>query len=168
MFSSRVVALFWIFILFLVQNSFAYIFPEKAPALVLIGVLYYSLFEGAGSGFMAGAWGGLLIDLFGQGQPGFFSAAFAASGGLCGIASSKVFEDSWLIEIILPFLSLYAILLGQHVFFLTQAGEPVTFSAISVAFLPWPLFTTALCAPWLFTLLRKLSPRQRRRWTAGA
>ena len=154
--------------LFLVQNSFVYIFPEKAPMLVLLGALYYSLFEGATSGFVAGAWGGLLIDLFSQGQPGFFTAAFAASGGMCGIASSKIFEDSWLTEMILPLLSLYAVLLAQQLVFLTQTGEPITFSVFSAAFLPWPLFTTALCAPWLFTRLRKLSPRQRRRWTAGA
>ncbi len=154
--------------LFLVQNSWAYIFPEKAPAFVLIGALYYSLFEGAASGFVAGAWGGLLIDLFSQGRPGFFTAAFAASGGLCGMASSKIFEDSWLTEITLPFLSLYAVLLAQQLVFLTQAGESVTFAVFSAAFLPWPLCATALCAPWLFARLRKLSPRQRRRWTAGA
>jgi len=166
LFSSRLAGLFWIFVLFLIQNSLVYVFPEKAPALVLIGVLYYSLFEGAASGFIAGAWGGLLLDLFSQGRPGFFTAAFAGSAGLCGIVSSKIFEDSWLTEVILPCLSLYAVMLAQHLFFLWRAQEPITFAVIPGSFLPWPLFTTALCAPWLFTRLRRFSPRQRRRWTA--
>ena len=166
MFSSRLAGMFWIFVLFLAQNTLVYIFPEKAPALILIGVLYYSLFEGAVSGFIAGAWGGLLLDLFSQGRPGFFTAAFAVSGGLCGVASSKIFEDSWLTEAILPFLSLYAVLLVQKIFLLIGAEEPVKFAAISGAFLLWPLLTTALCAPWIFSRLRKLSPRQRSRWTA--
>ena len=154
------------FALFLAQNTLVYIFPEKAPALILIGALYYSLFEGAASGFVAGAWGGLLLDLFSQGRPGFFTAAFAVSGGLCGIVSSKIFEDSWLTEIILPFLSLYVVFLTQHLFILVRAEEPITLSAVSGAFLPWPLLTTAICAPWVFSRLRKLSPRQRSRWTA--
>ncbi len=168
MFSSRFAAFFWIFALFLVQNTWTYLFPEKAPALVLIGVLYYSLFEGAAAGFMAGAWGGLLIDLFSQGRPGFFTAAFALSGAVSGIASSKIFEDSWLTEIILPFLSLYCVMLVQQFVLRTRMGEPAGFAAFFEAFLPWPLFMTAVCAPWFFTRLRKLSPRQRRRWTARA
>lgn len=166
MFSSRLASLFWVFLLFLTENALVYIFPEKAPALVLIGVLYYSLFEGAASGFMAGAWGGLLLDLFSQGRPGFFTAAFAASGGLCGIVSSKIFEDSWLTEVILPSLSLYAVLLVRYFLLLWRAEEPLSLAVISGAFLPWPLLTTALSAPWIFTRLRKLSPRQRRRWAA--
>ncbi len=166
MFSSRLAAFFWIFVLFLVQNSIVYLFPEKAPALVLIGVLYYSLFEGAASGFAAGAWGGLLLDLFSQGRPGFFMAAFALSGGLCGAASSKIFEDSWLTEILLPSVSLYCIFFVEHLVLQMQSGETSIASAFSNAFLFWPLFTTAVCAPWIFTRLRKISPRQRGRWIA--
>ena len=162
MLSSRAASFFWIFALFLAQNALVYLFPEKAPSLVLIGVLYYSLFQGATAGLAIGAWGGLLLDLFSLGRPGFFTASFAAIGGLCGFISSKVFEDSWVAEIVLPLASLYGLTLLQQLFLKAQAGEAVTPAALTEAFLPWPLFTTAFCSHWLFNRFRKLSPR--RRW----
>lgn len=164
MLSATLNSFAWLTALFLAQNTLFYLFPEKAPSLVLIGVLYYALFEGAAAGTVAGCWGGLLIDLFGEGRPGFFTAAFAVSGGLCGYVSSKIFEDSWLSEVVLPFLSLYGIQVAQQCVLRSQAGESVLPGAFTGAFLLWPLATTALAAPWLFNRLRKLSPRQRRRW----
>jgi rod shape-determining protein MreD len=154
-------ACLWILALFLGQNALVYLFPEKAPSLVLIGVLYYALAEGAFSGFVCGVWGGLLLDLLSQGRPGFFTAALAAAGGLCGYVSSKIFEDSWLAEIVLPFLGLYALAFSQHIFLKTQTGEAVLPGVFTEAFLPWPLLTTALVSPWLFARLRRVSPRRR-------
>ena len=164
MLSSTLGSFLWLFVLFLAQNTLFYFFPEKAPSLVLIGVLYYSLFEGALAGLVAGCWGGLLLDLLSQGSPGFFTAAFAVSGGLCGFVSSKIFEDSWLSEVVLPAVSFYGVTLALHILWRTQNGEPMGPSVLAEAFLPWPLLTTALCAPWLFGRLRKFSPRRRRRW----
>ncbi len=164
MLSSALGSFVWLGVLFLAQNTLFYLFPEKAPSLVLIGVLYYALFEGALAGLVAGCWGGLLLDLFSQGSPGFFTISFAASGGLCGIASSKIFEDSWLSEVVLPAISFYGVTLALQILWLTQNGERLGPAVLAGSFLPWPLLTTALCAPWLFNRLRKLSPRRRRRW----
>jgi rod shape-determining protein MreD len=162
--SAALNSFFWVFVLFIAQNFAVYLFPEKAPSLVLIGVLYYALFEGAVSGMVAGCFGGLLLDFFTQGRPGFFSAALAASGGLCGFLSSKIFEDSWLSEAVLPLVSLYFILFFQQVFMHARLEEPWFPAAFAHAFLPWPLVTTAASAPWVFGRMRLFSPRQRRRW----
>ena len=163
--SARAASFFWIFFLFILQNSVLYLFPEKTPALVLIGILYYSMFEGSASGFAAGIWGGFLLDLFSQGRPGFFMIAFGACGAACGVISSKIFEDSWLSEIILPVVSLYGVLLARILLLRASEGEPFTLSVFSWAFQPWLFLTTALAAPWIFARLRKLSPRQRYRRT---
>ena len=164
MLSSWLGSFAWVFALFLAQNALFYLFPDRAPCLVLAGVLYYSLFEGALSGMVVGCWGGLLIDLFSQGRPGFFVWAFASSGLFCGFASSKIFEDSWLSEVVLPFVSLYAVLFAQQCALRSQMGEAVFPGALADAFLPWPLLTTSFFSPFIFNYLRKFSPRQRRRW----
>lgn len=168
MLSASLSSFAWVFALFLLQNTLVYLFPEKSPSLVLTGVLYYALFDGTSAGLAAGCWGGLLLDLFSQGRPGFFTAAFAACGLACGVLSSKIFEDSWLSEVILPFLSLFCVLLAQQLVLRTQTGEAWTPGILLDAFLPWPLLATAVCSPWFFGRLRRYSPRQRRRWTPRA
>lgn len=162
--SKGLFAFVWLFVLFLVQNALVYVFPEKAPALVLIGVLYFALAEGRLFGVVCGVWGGLLIDLFCPERPGFTSAAFACAGFCCGFISSKIFQDSLLTEITLPPLCLYAVTLAGLIVSQTSAGEVFGMRAFADAFLPWPLAATAFSSPWLFARLRGVSPRRRRRW----
>ena len=162
--SQRVLAFFWILVLFLAQNSLTYVFPEKAPALVLIGVLYYALAEGRTFGALIGIWGGLCIDLFGLGRPGFSMAAFAAAGFSCGFISSKIFQDSLPAEFALPVLSLYLIQLAELALLHAGSGEPLTAAMLGEALLLWPLLTTLAVSPWLFGKLRRVAPPKRRRW----
>ena len=162
--SSRLLAFVCLFVLFLIQNALVYVFPSKAPALVLIGVLFFALTEGRSFGAFAGMWGGLLMDLYGLGRPGFTMAAYALVGFSSGFVSSKIFQDSWLAEIVLPFASLYAVMLAELALMRSQIGDPAGPAALAESFRPWPLFTTVLAAPWLFSRLRRIWPRRRRRW----
>lgn len=159
---DRARAFFWVFALFLLQNGLLYLFPAKVPALVLTGVLFYSLTEGTPFGVVIGAWGGFLMDLFSLGRPGFFTASFAGAGFFGGLLSSKIFRDSFLAQIVLPFAGLYGVNFVQLWRLQAQAGEPVGPGLLGEAFLPWPLFLTALCSPWLFGKLRALTPRRLR------
>ena len=159
---NRVWPFFWVFALFLLQNGLFYLFPAKVPAFVLAGVLFYSLSEEPPFGVVIGAWGGFLMDLFGLGRPGFFTAAFAGAGFLSGALSSKIFQDSFLTQIVLPPVSFYGVMLARLWQLKAQTGEPAGLGLFAEAFLPWPLCMTALCSPWLFGRLRALSPRRRR------
>jgi rod shape-determining protein MreD len=160
---NRPLAFWWIFVLFLAQNALVYLFPQKAPALVLIGVLYFALAEGASFGAVLGVWGGLLLDLISSGRPGFFAAAFAVSGAGCGFISSKIFQDSLLTEILLPFVCLYLLMFAELWFLTVQGGDAAGPRMFAQAFLPWPLFSTLIASPFVFGRLHRSTAAQRRR-----
>lgn len=161
--SARLFAFFSIGMLFLVQNSLNYLFYLKAPALVLIGLLFYALSEGPLFGALLGLWAGFLMDLFGAGRPGFWMGAFAATGYFSGVISSKVFQDGLLTQIALPVGALYCVTFAEAWVLRSQSGEGAGFGLAVAAFLPWPLLVTALCSPWLFSYLRRWTPNARRR-----
>jgi rod shape-determining protein MreD len=147
-------------VLFLAQNGLNYLFYSKAPALVLVGVLFYALSEGSSFGTVVGLWAGFLIDLFGTGRPGLCMSTLAVAGYFSGVISSKVFQDSLLTEIFLPASALYFVTLAEVWILRSQAGETTGLGLLAEAFLPWPFVMTAISSPWLFGRLR--------RWTSSA
>jgi len=149
--------------LFLAQNSLNYLFYLKAPALVLVGVLFYALSEGPSFGALVGLWAGFLMDLFEMGRPGFWMSTLAATGYFSGVISSTVFQDSLLTQIVLPVGALYSVTFAEAWVLRSQSGEGVGFGLLGAAFLPWPLITTAFCSPWLFSRLHRWTPGARRR-----
>ena len=160
--SRRFFAFVWVFILFLLQNFLAYLFPGKCPPLLLIAVIFYSLREGPRFGAVLGAGAGLLLELFWQGGFGFWPLNFAAVGALSGYVSSKIFPDGLLTEILLPGTAFYFSTLAEIVYLQLQTGTFSGWEAAGRAFLPWPFIGTLLISPVLFAWLQNVSSG--RRW----
>jgi hypothetical protein len=159
--SDRFLAFVWVFILFLLQNLLNYLFPGKCPPLLLMAVIFYSLREGALFGSVLGAAAGFLLELFGQGGFGVWILNLAAVGALSGYASSKIFQDSLLTEIILPGLAFYLSTLAEIVFLQARAGVFSGWDALGGAFLFWPLLGSLVFSPALFGWLQKTSSSRR-------
>ena len=162
--SFRPSAFFWVFVFFLIQNSLNYLFYSKAPFLILIVVLFYSLSEGAALGAFIGLWAGFLLDLFGTGRMGFWMTALAAAGYFSGSISKKVFPDSLFTKAGLSFVIFYVLNFAELLTVRYQSSEGMGFPHVFMeAFLFWPLVTTALCSPWVFQVLKRSTPDYRRR-----
>lgn len=156
-------AFFWVTGLFLLQNSLNYIFPGRIPSFILIGVVYYALLDGPKAGMIVGLFGGFFLDLFGSGRPGFSMFAYALSGVLAGFISSKIFRDSLLTEIFLPCFCFYGVTLMEVLSVKSQLGESAGLEVLAEAFLFWPIVTTVLASPILFSWLGKHSSASRYR-----
>jgi rod shape-determining protein MreD len=148
--------------LFFIQNFFDLLFPGMAPALVLIGVVYFALRGGPVAGLIFGAYAGALIELYGQGSLGFYIAAWAAAGLGAGYLSRQVFPDSLVAEILIPGAASYLLCLAE--LFYRQLGEGGAFPwwGLVEALQPATLVSTILSSLILFSWLRKLPARRRR------
>ena len=160
--NNRLLALVWIFVLFLLQNSLNYLFPGKCPPLLLVAVIFYSLREGALFGMALGAAAGFLLELFGQGTLGFWVLNLAAVGALSGYVSSKVFQDSLLTGILLPGVAFYFSTLAEIVFLQLKSGVFSGGEAIGRAFLFWPLLGALVFSPFIFSVLQRFSSGRHR------
>ncbi|MBI3315792.1 MAG: hypothetical protein HYZ87_02320 [Candidatus Omnitrophica bacterium] len=142
---TRALAFFWIFVLFLFQNSLNLIFLPNFK-LILIGVVFYALAEGAFFGAALGAVAGLLVDFFEIGVPGLHGLALGAVGVASGFTASKIFKDSFFNRWVLPaFMGLLTDLGLSAVYgweWKTLAGSAVF---------------TVLASPPLFYFLRRVS-----------
>ena len=161
MFRGRLWPFFFIFILFLAQNLLDYLFPGYAPALLLTGVIYYSLKKGWRIGPGLGLFAGFFIEIFSQGPLGFYMAQFAVAGVLSGLLSSKLFGDSLPTEIFLPAAAVYFSALAEVIALQITAGSSSPWRCFSLAFQPVTLAGTALFSPLLFFCLQKTSSRGR-------
>ena len=159
---ERVLAFAWIFILFLIQNFFNYLFPGKCPPFLLIAVIFYSLREGPSFGVWLGATAGFLLELFSQGGFGFWIVTLAAAGALSGYVSSKIFQDSLWTGIFLPGIAFYFSTLAEIVYLKSKTGWALGWEVAGQAFLLCPLAGTLIVSPFLFGWLEKLSSKQRR------
>ena len=157
--TGRLWPFFFIFILFLMQNFIDYLFPGNAPALLLTGVVYYSLKEGWRTGLWLGLFAGFFTEIFGQGPLGFYMAQFAAVGVLSGLLSSKLFGDSLLTEIFLPAVAVYFSALAEVVYRLIMTGSSGSWRCFALAFQIGAIAGTALFSPLLFFCLHKTSSR---------
>ena len=150
---------FNLFLLFLAQNFFNYLFDGIVPPLTLIGVIYYSLKDGWRSGAKLGLFAGLLAELFGQGAPGFYMAQFAATGLLSGFVSSKIFQESLPAEIFLPLALTYLSMLSEMVFLGWAGGNRSGWECFGQAFRPRVLAAAVVVSPLLFSWLHRFSSR---------
>ena len=155
MFKERLWPLAVMFILFLIQNFLNYLFPQSAPPLSLIGVVYYSLKKGPRFGIFAGLFAGILGEMFARGILGFYMAEMAVVGALSGFASSKVFQDNLLTEIFLPAMITYLAMLAELIFLQIAAGQALSWGFFGQAFRGGVLLWTLGTSPVLFFFLRK-------------
>ena len=78
-------------------------------------------------------------------------------GAVAGFLASKIFQDSVLAEILLPALVLYFSSLAEIV----HSAGALRGADLFSAFRFWTMLTTTVCAPFLFSMLQKYSPRRR-------
>lgn len=155
MFKGRPAAFFILFTIFLMENAIGFFFKENAPALLLIAVLFYSFSEGPVFGSVAGLWAGFLLDLLGVGRIGFFMTAYAGVGLLSGAVSSKVFQEGFFTEILLPAACLLVVLTAEAWIILRASDEAAGPIHLLQAQRPWKILATVVVSPWLFSTLRK-------------
>jgi len=156
---GRFFAFVWTFFLFLLQNAVTYVFPDKTPPFLLMGVIYYALQEGPLFGMALGAFAGVFLEVFTAGALGYQMVIFASCGGLSGFIASKIFRESILVQVFLPSVMLYFLTLFNLLIFKAQTGGIEGFFALSGAFRPWELLAAALVSPIAFSFLRKVSSR---------
>ncbi len=156
--SARVWAFIWVFIFFLIHNTLLFVFPLPVPSLVLITVIFYGLYEGPLFGLALGIAAGFLLDLFGAGRMGAEMMLYGAIGWLCGNTAKNIFRESTLTQFFLAAFGAYFLILGNTLIF--KGGfdrETAGFHLIREAFLPIPIFATAVASPYFFRYFRKVS-----------
>ena len=164
---SRNLAFFWIFALFLVQNSLHFLFSERVPWILLSGVLFYAMAEGPAFGMLIGSYAGFFPDLFGTERIGISMAIFGVLGLLSGFSGAKLFNESPVTQVLLPSLAYYlAAWLNLFIQRVVLQDEAFSFGLFRDAFLPLPLVLTAVSSPLVFFYLKKLTPVNRRRRSA--
>ena len=97
-------ALIQIFIFFLLQNALSFVWPSVFLPLMLAAVIFFGLSEGPRFGLAAGAWAGLLLESFATGKFGIQLTLWGSAGFISGFLSSKIFPDSFLVQVFLPVL----------------------------------------------------------------
>lgn len=152
----RILAFLWIFIFFLLQNGLQFVFPDRAPLLLLIGVVFYGLSEGPVFGFCLGLYAGFFMDIFGVGKLGLQITFFGLLGLLSGCAKSKVFSESLPTAILFPAIAYYLLLclnfITTRIFFEGGAEAPVVFrEALSIQ----ALILMAVLSPFIFSFLHR-------------
>ena len=141
--TRHIKAFFWVFALFLLQNSLNSLFPGKTPPLLAIGVVFFALTEGPSFGLAIGCFAGVFLELFAVGKLGTEIAAMGSLGALCGFASTKLFRDSLLTQLLLP-VSALALLSFVRASITGQAAATVS-----------DLIWAAAVSPFLFAFLKK-------------
>ena len=155
---AHLLSFFWIFIFFLVQNGLSFIFLNQTPSLLLIGVIFYAMTQGAIFGFVIGCFGGFCLDLLGPGRMGQEIFILGFLGFLTGLASSKIFRDSLVTQVLLPFLgftlkAFYDLWVNVSL----VAREPVSFETLERAWLCPAFLWTLIFSPLCFFWLKKVS-----------
>lgn len=140
---KRLNAFFWVFALFLLQNALNGLFPGKTPPLLAVGVVFFALTEGPSFGLALGCFGGMFLELFAVGRLGSEIAAMGSLGLLSGFASTKLFRDSLLTQLLLPASALAAVSFARA----AVTGRPAS--------TPWDLAWAAAVSPFLFAFLKK-------------
>ena len=161
---TRLVALVWVFVLFLIQNGLHTLFADQAPWVLLAGVLFYSMLEGPLFGLLIGCYAGFFLDLFGTGSFGISMAIFGFMGLLSGVSGAKLFSESPVTQVLIPTAACYLVLwLNLLIYRMAIQGDAFSFKFFMDAFLPWQLTLMAVSSPVVFVCLKKLSLNKRRR-----
>lgn len=161
--SSPLVNTLTILGLYLVQNAVHYALPEAPPALVLIGVIYIALYDGALAGAAAGLWAGALLELLAPGRFGPFIVPYTAAGLLTGLLSGQLFRDSLPTQIILPAFWAFFMTAGAHLAGgSAQSDDPGVLAALGLSILSPGWLWTAVAAPFVFRALARLRPDAKR------
>lgn len=130
------------------------------PDLVLIVVVCWSLREGPGGGWRAGAAGGLLSDLFSAGMLGGNALSLAAAGWLAALASRSLYRGHLTTKIVMV---AFAALASGVIYYLLLVlfRSPPPWPA-SWRLILWPrLWQTTLISPlWLLPVDRLLGGRR--------
>lgn len=155
--SKKIFPFFWIFFIFLLQNAVTFLFPQKAPTLLLITVLFYALSEGPWFGALLGAFAGLLLEVFGLGRMGGEILVLSFAGFLFGQSAGTFFRESIFAQILLPVLAFYLTTFLRFVLFAVSAGEGVSFSVLRESCLSWDILGVLVVSPLIFFFLKKVS-----------
>lgn len=157
----RLRAFLVIFVLFFLEISVQNILLDQAPALVIIGIVFFALTDGPVAGFALGAWAGFLFDLLGTGKLGYEMALFAAIGAGCGYLSNVLFRDGFWTQMLLPAGLNIIVQLFNLIWFRRLSGRPINLFVLKEAWDISSLFLTVFASPVVFFLLKNLVRRRR-------
>jgi cell shape-determining protein MreD len=129
----------------------------------LIGVIFLSVLEGPLFGAWFGTLTGIYPEIFSTGPIGYQMAAVGFIGLFAGLCATKVFRDSFLIQLFLPVLSFYLFVLWNAVISKTSLGDPIEPGILLESLMPGDLLATLLVSPLIFWVLRKLARGRRLR-----
>lgn len=153
-------AFFWVFLFFLIQNVIQIAFGSQGVWLVLVVVLYYALGEGPLFGMTLGGFAGFLMDILGVNPMGFWIAVFALSGLVSGFFSSNLFRESLITQILLPVFFVYLISLTERIFLSVRFHQWSLWDAwIPGAYFLKEAVMVAVASPIVFYFLKKSQPR---------
>lgn len=123
------------------------------PDLILIVVLYASLWKGVRRGVVVGFIGGMLEDIVSGGLPGANAFAKLTVGLLCGLSPKKFYLGSKRVQIMAAFFGTF---LAQTIYLLISRllGEGRTLNSFGTIIFPAALYN-ALLAPFVFWCIRR-------------
>ncbi len=125
------------------------------PNCILVGVLCYALMDGPVTGMIVGAFGGFFLDLLGTNTLGFSMFSYALSGVLVGLASTRIFRESILTEVLLPCLCYYGVTILEVISVKYQSGDSIGGEVLLEGFLGWPFLATMVVSPIIFSVIGK-------------
>lgn len=156
--NTRMIGALNLFLTFLLQNVLKSLFIDRAPFILLLTVIFYSLAEGRNFGFAAGLFAGFLLDLQGTLPLGSNMLSLGLVGWFCGFFSSKIFRESVLTQIFLPFFILIFLAFIQAFQFSLYSKENFSFLGFwRLVGSPFAWVLTLAISPFFFSFLKKTS-----------
>ena len=138
------------------QNSLAFFMSIASvkPDFVLVLVALMSLFYGSKIGLLIGFFSGLIIDLSGMGLFGFYTFSFSLLGVIAGASQKSVFEDNYLLPVIVVFFSTFLMQILWYVCLWLNDYRLTNYAMIILFIFAKPLYNVVLTAPMFLVFKR--------------
>ena len=153
----KILPFFWIFILYLMQNASGIFFPQKTPILLISAVLFYAFAEGPWMGALAGAFAGLLLEIFGTGRFGAELIVLATAGFVFGRITRTFFRESVFMRFFVPVTAFYFVILFRALIFYIALGEGRDFSILDQCCPPRETLWVIIVYPLVFYFLKRVT-----------
>lgn len=148
------------------QNSLAFFMSIASvkPDFVLVLVALMGLVYGSKIGLLVGFFSGLIIDLSGMGVFGFHTFCFTIIGVLAGSTQKSVFEDNFLLPVIVVFFSTFIMQILWYVCLWFNDYLLTNYAMIILFIFAKPLYNVVLTAP-MFLIFKRIKALIDWRWS---
>ena len=141
----------WILFFYFLQNALVSIFPLIPFPFMIAAVIYFALTKGPAFGALVGFFAGLLLETFATSRFGVQLGLWTAAGFFSGLLSSRVFPESFLVQLLLP--PIVQVAMSTAEYFLRASGTAGSESSFPRGFFWLSVLMVWIAAPTVFRLL---------------